>query len=223
MQSILNLICKDMYLQRYFLLSFLIFEVFTILSLYFQMPDFLKSGMFTLVQLCAIFFAFTLSFRLVLNEEKYKVSRFLNMLPISRYELFYSKYISAAIFVTLNIFILYILYALVQGTPGFENIQSLSFKSCILGLVIQLFLMACFLSISLGFKSNNAIWVPFPIIFIGMNIAINYKKIIEHLGLEWFSSLVASNHLALIILLLFLSFVFIEITRWRIFSRKTIE
>jgi len=200
------IINKDLSYNIKALLALVVFELATIFSLSAQIDAISGQMLATLAFAISLIGGFVFSYRTVAAEDANKGMTFLRFLPFSNNEIVLSKFIVNIILCSLNFLIVWggvVLYAIV-----FNGLSSPSINLVVLLLAIQLANNFFYLSIGLLFTSTRAIWIPFPVLLISINVFFNWQSVTSALpGIGAMFSSAAFTSLVLLIVMLLIVFV----------------
>ncbi len=200
--NILRLIKKDLWLQRSFALPLILIEVGGVLIFRIQMPWNLSGLLFLLTVGVALVGDFLICYRTMLAEEKNRAMLFLRALPLSTEEIIAAKFAVNLLMVTLNLLILFGLYAIAQQSGRFGTEPPLELTTFAGVVLLHWLANSFFVTISMSFHSEKAVWVPFPALFLIMTVILNFQKIVAALNLQPVVNLATENGAVSLFLLL---------------------
>jgi ABC-2 family transporter protein len=199
--NILRLMAKDLRLQRYFFLPLMALEVAGYLAYALQMPSHVPGVAFGLLHGVALVGDFLICFRTMIAEEKNRALMFIKTLPVSTEEIVLAKFGVNLLLVCLNTGILLALWGFGRGLGWIDLSPRLTIYLLAAGLTYHCLNNAFFVTLSLLFTSERAVWVPFPAIFVLMSVMINFNRIEAALNLQAFVAMLRHNNLLLLALL----------------------
>ncbi len=193
---------KDLRQYAVELLLLVLFELASIFSLILQLPQRDPALILSLAFGISLVGGFVFSFRTVATEESSRSMAFLLALPLTAPQIVSHKFLVNFLLTSLNfilVFGLVLLYCVWQTSFNF------TLGSTLLTLwLLQLLNNHLFLSCSLLFSSTKAIWLPFPLLLIGMNVAVNWHRVAQLLPTITVPAMVHSVLLSMLVLSLFL-------------------
>lgn len=183
------------------LLLLVLFELASIFSLILQFPQGDPALILSLAFGISLVGGFVFSFRTVATEESSRSMAFLLALPLTAPQIVSHKFLLNLLLTSLNfilVFGLVLLYCVWQ-TP-----LNLTLGSTLLTLwLLQLLNNHLFLCCSLLFSSTKAIWLPFPLLIIGINVAANWHRVVQLLPAVTLPTIVYQLLLIMLVLSLF--------------------
>lgn len=174
------LLYKDLRQYGIELLPLVFFELAAVCSLLLQLKAASPALILSLAFGISLVGGFVFSFRSVASEESSRSMAFLLALPLIPVQIVAQKFLLNLLLTTLNFVLVFgalLLYCLWQT----EHVLAISPMLLTLWL-LQLLNNHLFLGCALLFSSNKAIWLPFPLLLIGINLAANWASI-----QRWFS------------------------------------
>ncbi|MGA3134364.1 MAG: ABC-2 transporter permease [Terracidiphilus sp.] len=199
--NILRLIAKDLRLQIYFYLPLVALEVAGYLAYALQMPSHMPGVAFGLLHGVALIGDFLICFRTMIAEEKNRALMFIKTLPVSTAEIVVAKFSVNLLLVGLNTGILLALWGGGHALGLIEVSPHLTIQLVAAGLTYHCLNNTFFVTISLLFSSERAVWVPFPALFVIMSVIVNFNRIEIALNLEAFVALLRRDNLLFLTLL----------------------
>jgi hypothetical protein len=187
--NIIHLIAKDLRLQRNFVLPLMLLEVTGYLAYALQIPSHIPGVAFGLLHGVALIGDFLICHRTMIAEEKNRALMFIKTLPVSTPEIVIAKFGVNILLVGLNTGILLALWGGGREFGWIEVAPSLTTHLVLVGLTMHWLNNAFFITISLVFSSEHAVWVPFPALFVVITVILNFKQIKIVLHLEPFVDL----------------------------------
>ncbi len=166
---------KDLRQYGLELLPLVLFELAAVFSLLLQLPQATPTLILSLAFGISLTGGFVFSFRTVASEESSRSMAFLLALPMTPVQIVEQKFLLNLLLTTLNFLFVFgaiLLYCLWRT----EHVFVLSPVLLTLWL-LQLLNNHLFLSCALLFSSSKAIWLPFPLLLIGINLAANWASI----------------------------------------------
>jgi ABC-2 family transporter protein len=182
--NIIRLITKDLRLQRNFFLPLVALEVAGYLAYAIQIPSHIPGVAFGLLHGVALVGDFLICYRTMIAEEKNRALMFIKTLPVSTAEIVIAKFGVNALLAGLNTGILLALWGVGRALGWIELSPHVTIYLVVAGLTYHWLNNAFFVTLSLAFSSERAVWVPFPAIFVLMSVILNFKRIEEALNLE---------------------------------------
>jgi len=174
---------KDLRQYGVELLPLVLFELATVFSLLLQLKQATPTLILSLAFGISLTGGFVFSFRTVASEESSRSMAFLLALPMTPQQIVLHKFMLNLLLTTLNFLLVFgaiLLYCLWQT----EHVFVMSPVLLTLWL-LQVLNNHLFLGCALLFSSSKAIWLPFPLLLIGINLAANWDQIER--WLQWSS------------------------------------
>jgi hypothetical protein len=199
--NILRLIAKDLRLQSRFFLPLVLLEVAGYLAYALQMPSHIPGVAYGLLHGVALIGDFFICYRTMIAEEKNRALMFIKTLPVSTEEIVFAKFSVNFLLVGLNTGVLMALWGIGRALGWIEVAPQLTIYLLLAGLTYHCLNNAFFVTLSLVFSSERAVWVPFPAIFVLMSVIVNFKRIEIVLNLEPYVDLLRRDNLLLVTLL----------------------
>jgi len=193
--NIIRLIAKDLRLQRNFFLPLLALEAAGYVGYLLQIPSYIPGVAFGLLHGVALVGDFLICYRTMITDEKNRTLMFIKTLPVSTWEIVAAKFAVNLFLVGLNTSLLLGLWGSARSFGWIAITPSMTFYLMIAGLTYHWLNSAFFVTISLAFSSERAVWVPFPAIFVLMSVILNFSRIKVALGLEPFVSLLQHHEM----------------------------
>ncbi|OJV24803.1 MAG: hypothetical protein BGO26_20015 [Actinobacteria bacterium 69-20] len=163
------LLRKDLGSQWVPALVLLAVELVTVVSIVAQFPPEMRQSAGTFVQGVASIGTFVMAYRAVASQESAGVIGFLKSLPLTTDEIFGSRFVFLAGYVIANCAALNVTYAALRPLLGFSTVNP-SWAAMVTGVVIQLVFAVLLVSVALLANSEKAIWVPFPLVIVLLNL-----------------------------------------------------
>lgn len=163
---------------RHYGIDFLLlvfFQLATIFSLVLQLPQQSAAFILSLTFGISLVGGFVLSFRTVASEESSRSMAFLLALPLLPSHIVNHKFLLNICLTTLNFVIVFgclSLYCVWQ-----VDLEKLSGSTLLTLWLVQLLNNHLFLCCALLFSSAKAIWLPFPLLIVAINLAANWNSI----------------------------------------------
>ena len=199
--NIVRLIAKDLRLQRNFVLPLILLELAGYCAYLVQMPSHIPGVAFGLLHGVALIGDFLICYRTMITEEKNRALMFIKTLPVATGEIVAAKFGVNLLLVGLNTGVLLSLWASVHGLQWIQLRPDLTIHLVVAGLSLHCLNNAFFVSLSLVFSSERAVWVPFPAIFVLMSVIINFGRIKAALNLQRLADLLHRHDLLSLLLL----------------------
>ena len=199
--NILYLIAKDIRLQRNFVLPLMLLELAGYLAYALQMPSHIPGVAFGLLHGVALIGDFLICYRTMIAEEKNRALMFIKTLPVSTTEIVIAKFATNLLLVGLNTGVMLALWGGGHGLGWIQVRPNLTIHLVAAGLTLHWLNNAFFVTISLMFNSERAVWVPFPAIFVLMSVILNFHRIKVALNLQPLVDLVQRHDLPALFLL----------------------
>jgi ABC-type transport system involved in multi-copper enzyme maturation permease subunit len=150
-------------------------ELGLVISLGAQLDNLTAQVLLTLAFAISFIAGFVFSFRTVASEDGSTGMAFLLSLPITRREIVLSKFIVNWILALGNFLAVWggvLLYCL------YRNELDVPDASLLLNFILlQLLSSSFYLSCAILFNSARAIWMPFPLLVVGVNLAFNWPRV----------------------------------------------
>lgn len=170
------------------------FELATIFSLALQVEHLSPALVMSLAFAISLVGGFVFSFRTVATEDASKGMAFLLSLPVTPGSIVQAKFRVNWLLTALN-------FAIVWGGTWLYCHLEWDLPPPSAMMLMTLLLIQCannslYLAAALAFTSARAIWLPFPVLLVAINVAVNWKSIAEHMpfndwtALPWFWPLV---------------------------------
>ncbi len=192
---------KDLRQYAAELLLLVLFELASIFSLILQLPQGDPALILSLAFGISLVGGFVFSFRTVATEESSRSMAFLLALPLTAQQIVSHKFLLNLLLTSLNFILVFgsVLLYCVWQTP-----LNLTLGSTLLTLwLLQLLNNHLFLCCSLLFSSTKAIWLPFPLLIIGINGAANWHTVVQLLPAVTLPTIVYQLLLIMLVLSLF--------------------
>jgi ABC-type transport system involved in multi-copper enzyme maturation permease subunit len=199
--NIIRLIAKDLRLQRNFVLPLMLLELAGYFAYLVQMPSHIPGVAFGLLHGVALIGDFLICYRTMIAEEKNRALMFIKTLPVSTAEIVIAKFAVNLLLVGLNIGVLLALWGGVHGLGWIQLRPNLTIHLVVAGLTFHCLNNAFFVTLSLVFSSERAVWVPFPAIFVLMSVILNFRRIKVALNLQALVDLLQRHDLLSLVLL----------------------
>ena len=199
--NIVRLVAKDLWLQRNFLLPLVLLETAGYLAYALQIPSQIPGVAYGLLHGVALVGDFLICYRTMIAEEKNRALMFIKTLPVSTVEIVIAKFGVNLLLVGLNTGVLLALWGWGRALGGIEVAPQMTTYLVVAGLTYHWLNNAFFVTISLAFSSEHAVWVPFPAIFVLMSVILNFTRIKVALHLEPLVALLQRHELMLLALL----------------------
>ena len=193
--NIVRLIAKDLRLQSYFFLPLVALEVAGYLGYALQMPSHIPGVAFALLHGVALIGDFLICYRTMIAEEKNRALMFIKTLPVSTAEIVVAKFGVNLLLVGLNTSVLLALWGGGRALGWIDLSPRVTIYLVLAALTYHCLNNAFFVTLSLVFSSERAVWVPFPDIFVLMSVIINFKRIETALNLSPFVALLQRNNI----------------------------
>jgi ABC-type transport system involved in multi-copper enzyme maturation permease subunit len=117
-------------------------------------------------------------------EEKNRALMFVKTLPVSTAEIVIAKFAANLLLVGLNTGVMLTLWGAGHGFGWIEVRPNLTVYLVVAGLTVHWLNNAFFVTISLVFRSEGAVWAPFPLLFLLISAMINFRRIETALNLR---------------------------------------
>lgn len=199
--NIIRLIAKDVRLQRNFVLPLMLLEVAGYFAYALQMPSHIPGVVFGLLHGVALIGDFLICYRTMIAEEKSRALMFIKTLPVSTTEIVVAKFGANILLVGLNTSVLLALWGGGHALGWIQVPPNLTIYLVAGGLTFHWLNNVFFVTISLVFSSERAVWVPFPAIFVVMSVILNFRRIKVALNLQAFVDLLQHHDLLFLALL----------------------
>jgi ABC-type transport system involved in multi-copper enzyme maturation permease subunit len=196
--NIVRLIAKDLRLQRNFILPLMLLEIAGYFGYMIQMPSHIPGVAFGLLHGVALIGDFLICYRTMIAEEKNRALMFLKTLPISTAEIVIAKFGVNLLLVGLNTGALLALWGIGHQLGWMLVRPELTLYLVVSGLTLHWLNNAFFVTISLVFSSERAVWIPFPAIFLLMSVILNFRRIEAALNLQPAVDLLRSHDVLLL-------------------------
>ena len=182
--NMIRLIAKDLRLQRNFFLPLVVLEAAGYLAYALQIPPHIPGVAFGLLHGMALIGDFLICYRTMIAEEKNRALMFIKTLPVSTVEIVLAKFGVNLLLVVLNTGVLLALWGGGRTLGWIELSPPMTIYLVAAGLTYHCLNNAFFVTLSLAFSSERAVWVPFPAIFVLMSVILNFNRIKLALNLE---------------------------------------
>lgn len=218
--NIIHLIAKDIRLQRNFFLPLLLLEVVGYFAYALQIPSYIPGVAFGLLHGVALVGDFLICYRTMIADEKNRALMFIKTLPVSTVEIVVAKFGVNLLLVGLNTGALLALWGTGHALGWIEVAPRLTMYLVLAGLTQHWLNNAFFVTISLVFSSERAVWVPFPAIFVLMSVIINFSRIVVALNLQTLVALLQRHNLLFLALLWALIAGFVQTCCWTLERKR---
>ncbi|TQK03376.1 ABC transporter permease [Herbaspirillum sp. SJZ107] len=154
-------------------------ELGLVLSLGAQIDNLNPQVLLTLAFGISFIAGFVLSFRMVASEDGATGMAFLLSLPVTRREIVVAKFAATWLLSLTNFLVVWgsvLLYCLAREDSDMPDVDNI-----VTFVLLQLFSSSFYLSCAILFNSSRAIWLPFPLLVVGINLAVNWSRIAAHL------------------------------------------
>jgi len=154
-------------------------ELGLVLSLGVQMDNLNPQVLLTLAFGISFIAGFVLSFRMVASEDGATGMAFLLSLPVTRREIVVAKFAATWLLALTNFLVVWgsvLLYCVTREDGELPDVHSI-----VTFVLLQLFSSSFYLSCAILFNSSRAIWLPFPLLVVGINLAVNWNRMAAHL------------------------------------------
>lgn len=212
--NIIRLIAKDLRLQRNFFLPLVVLEAAGYLAYALQIPSHIPGVSFGLLHGMALIGDFLICYRTMITEEKNRALMFIKTLPVSTAEIVVAKFGVNMLLVGLNTGILLALWGGGRALGWIELSPHVTIYLVAAGLTYHCLNNAFFVTLSLAFSSEHAMWVPFPAIFLLMSVILNFNRIKLALNLEPFVGVLQRHDLLFLTLLWMIILGFVLTCSW---------
>jgi ABC-type transport system involved in multi-copper enzyme maturation permease subunit len=182
--NIVHLIAKDVRLQRNFVLPLMLLELAGYSAYALQIPSHIPGVAFGLLHGVAFIGDFLICYRTMIAEEKNRALMFIKTLPVSTAEIVIAKFGANLLLVGLNTGVMLALWGAGHGLGWIQVRPNLTIYLAVAGLTVHWLNNAFFVTISLVFSSEGAVWVPFPFLFGLMSVILNFRRIKVALNLQ---------------------------------------
>jgi hypothetical protein len=182
--NVIHLIAKDVRLQRNFVLLLMLLELAGYLAYALQMPSHIPGVAFGLLHGVAFVGDFLICYRTMIAEEKGRALMFIKTLPVSTAEIVIAKFGANLLLVGLNTGVMLAVWGGGHGLGWIQVRPNLTIYLVVAGLTVHWLNNAFFVTISLVFSSEGAVWVPFPFLFVLMSVILNFRRIKVALNLQ---------------------------------------
>lgn len=171
---ILALVKKDLSRHGRELLLLAAFELILVLTLAVQLEHLSAAVLLTLAFAVSFIAGFVFSLRTVASEDASTGMGFLLSLPVTRGQIVVAKFLVNWLLVTANFVLVWggVAAYVVWGGDEWPGVSA----GLTLG-ALQLLNASFFLSCALLFNSSRAIWFPFPLLIVAINLAVNWQRI----------------------------------------------
>jgi hypothetical protein len=218
--NIIRLIAKDLRLQRNFFLPLVLLEAAGYLAYALQIPSHIPGVAFGLLHGVAFIGDFLICYRTMIAEEKNRALMFIKTLPVSTAEIVIAKFGVNLLLVGLNTGFLLALWGGGRAFGWIEVAPGLTTYLVLIGLTQHALNNAFFITISLLFSSERAVWVPFPAIFVAMSVIVNFNRIKVALNLEPFVDLLQRHDVLFLALLWAIIAGFVVTCSWTLSHKR---
>lgn len=176
-------------------------ELGLVLSLGVQMDNLNPQVLLTLAFGISFIAGFVFSFRMVASEDGATGMAFLLSLPVTRREIVVAKFAATWLLSLTNFLVVWgsvLLYCVARDGGEMPDVHSIATF-----VLLQLLSSSFYLSCAILFNSSRAIWLPFPLLVVGINLAVNWNRIAARLPglpavLPWLPLLLAAASPALL-------------------------
>jgi ABC-type transport system involved in multi-copper enzyme maturation permease subunit len=154
-------------------------ELGLVISLGAQIDNLNPQVLLTLAFGISFIAGFVFSYRMVASEDGATGMAFLLSLPVTRREIVVAKFVATWIMSLTNFLVVWgsvLLYCLARedgAAPELGNI--------VIFVLLQLLSSSFYLCCAIVFNSSRAIWLPFPLLVVGINLAVNWNRIAARL------------------------------------------
>lgn len=167
--SLFVLLVKDLRLQRVAFIVLVAFELLTFVSFEAQFPVGMRETAGVFLQGVTSIGTFVMAYRLLATEEASGSIGFLKTLPLTNDEIYFSKFAFMFGYAIANAAVLNSLYVFYLNL--FESdLGPLTIPTVLVGLLVQLCFAVVLVSIATLATSEKAIWVPFPLVILVLNV-----------------------------------------------------
>jgi ABC-2 family transporter protein len=218
--NIVRLIAKDLRLQRNFFLPLLALESVGYAGYLMQIPSYIPGVAYGLLHGVALVGDFLICYRTMIADEKNRALMFIKTLPVSTREIVIAKFSVNLFLVGLNTSVLLGLWGSARVLGWIAVAPSMTFYLMVAGLTYHWLNNAFFVTISLAFSSERAVWVPFPAIFVLMSVILNFSRIKTALGLGPLVGLLQRHDLLFLMLLWAVIAGFVRTCLWALRHRR---
>jgi ABC-type transport system involved in multi-copper enzyme maturation permease subunit len=215
--NIVRLIAKDLRLQAYFFLPLVALELAGYVGYTLQMPSHVPGVAFGLLHGIALIGDFLICYRTMIAEEKNRALMFIKTLPVSTAEIVIAKFAVNLLLVGLNTGVLLALWTGGQAQGWIDQSPQVTTSLVVSGLTYHCLNNAFFLTLSLVFSSERAVWAPFPALFVLMSAILNFDRIKAALNLGQFVGLLQRNNF------LFLAFLWTIILAFAVTCHQALQ
>jgi ABC-type transport system involved in multi-copper enzyme maturation permease subunit len=168
------LVKKDLTRHARELVFLVAFEVILVLTLAVQLPHLSPSILLTLAFAVSFVAGFVFSLRTVASEDASTGMGFLLSLPVTRGQIVVAKFIVNWLLVVANFTLV---WGGVAAYCAMDGGDWPTLTAAITLGALQLLNASFYLSCALLFNSSRAIWIPFPLLIIAINAAVNWQRI----------------------------------------------
>jgi len=150
-------------------------ELGLVLSLGAQIDNLNPQVLLTLAFGISFIAGFVFSFRMVASEDGATGMAFLLSLPVTRREIVVAKFSATWLLSLTNFLVVWgsvLLYCVTREDGEMPDVHSI-----VIFVLLQLFSSSFYLSCAILFNSSRAIWLPFPLLVVGINLAVNWNRI----------------------------------------------
>lgn len=172
---IATLVRKDLRHHRGEALFLVGFELLLLVSLAAQVDRLSAEMLVTLAYAIAFIGGFVFSFRTVASDDGTTGMGFLLSLPLTRHQIVGAKFIANWLLTALNCAIVW--GGMVAFCMWRDGVELPTGATLATALLLQLLNSSFYVSCALLFNSARAIWVPFPLLVIGINVVINRDRL----------------------------------------------
>jgi hypothetical protein len=173
-----------MRLQRHFVLPLLSLEIAAYFAYALQVPSHIPGVAFGLLHGVALIADFLICYRTMIAEEKNRAMMFIRALPVSSSDIVIAKFGANFLLVGLNTGVLLALWGVAHAMGWLQVEPRLTIHLVRAGLTYHWLNNAFFVTISLVFSSEGALWVPFPALFVLISVILNFRRIEAALNLQ---------------------------------------